>query len=176
MRTRRRFIGLLFAAAVSAVVAFGPASTAHADGSYYEPRNQGSNKCLDVRSEDNYYLDHARVQQYHCTGASEQKWALRFQGDFGNGPVYLLQSQRSGKCMEVQNDSVLTGAQVDQFTCNFSNSQFWRFMNVDIPSRTYVLRNSYSGKCLDLAGGSTADGARIQLWDCNGTSSQKWNF
>ncbi len=115
MNIRRKLINVLCATLTSAAVAVVLGTAAHAADPYRQVSNWGSSKCLDVRAQDNYYAEGARVQQYHCTGVAEQKWALNLVTYSDNyGPLYQLKSLRSGLCMEVRDASQADGAQVDQ--------------------------------------------------------------
>jgi ricin-type beta-trefoil lectin protein len=154
--------------------------------------NHGTNKCLDVRAEDNFYANGARVQQYHCTYVDEQRWktvsgvsvSARIAGVVPDITLnyYQLVSSRSGKCMTVGgNASTENGAQIIQYDCNMLSTQLWHFENVNPPPRSgaeeYHLVNLFSGKCLDLDDDLSADGAKIQIWDCNYTvPAQQWYF
>lgn len=160
-------------------------------------RNLGTGKCLDVRKQDDYNANGARVQQYHCTFVDEQLWktvdaelhTARIVGvelppstpDI-NLHYYHLVSKRSGKCITV--DTVAptnNGAQVIQNACMLEAHQAWHFEPVSPPpfqgAETYYLVNLFSGKCLDLDDDLSADGAKIQLWDCNFQApAQQWFF
>jgi hypothetical protein len=141
--------------------------------------NGGTGKCLDVRSQDNYYADGARVQQYHCTGVAEQQWTPVFAESYLGLNYYYLLSKRSGKCMTVgDNASSANGAQIIQYTCQMGAPQMWRFEVVRPPANpTYRLVNLFSGKCLDLNNDSSVDGAKVQIWDCVSTiPAQQWAF
>ena len=146
-------------------------------GNFYEIVNNGSGKCLDVRSQDGLDNPGARVQQYHCTGVDEQKWAPEAAAD----GYYLLVSRRSGMCMDVRGGSVeiqqSNGDQIQQWPCAATwAEQQWQFVPTAFLSGAYRLVSRVSGKCLDLSGGSTADGAKIQQWDCADVTAQQWKF
>jgi hypothetical protein len=141
-------------------------------------KNRGTGKCLDVRSQDNYLANGARVQQYHCTGVDEQQWTAVYVESQNALNYYYLVSKRSGKCMTVgDNASNKNGAQIIQYECQMGAPQMWRFEVVDPPSKTYHLVNLFSSKCLDLNDDLPNDGEKIQIWDCNySVPAQKWAF
>jgi Ricin-type beta-trefoil lectin domain len=141
-------------------------------------KNSGTHKCLDVRSQDNYLANGARVQQYHCTGVDEQQWTAVYVESQNALNYYYLVSKRSGKCMTVgDNASNQNGAQIIQYECQMGAPQMWRFEVVDPPGTTYHLVNLFSSKCLDLNDDLPNDGEKIQIWDCNySVPAQKWVF
>lgn len=171
-------------AAGSGFVAAGPASAASTT-SYNPIRNAGPNQlCLDVMSEDGLQNDGARLQLYHCTGVSEQKFIL-VQADTGEGPVpgyYEIRPASSpGKCLVPStttsawdtplNPGAFLGAQVVQKTCAFyAQIQNWKFKS------TSEIVNQYYGDsaCLDTGGNGTADHERVMLWLCSGNLTQRW--
>jgi hypothetical protein len=180
-RYRRTLLALLVAVVAATLSAVAPSGPAQASSTSFQTRiiNQGSGKCLDVTAEDDYYAAHARVQQYHCTGALEQSWTVWETNDDGCYPYcphWTIQSRRSLMCMEVLNADPGNGAQVDQVPCTGVAWQLWRPISLD-GGATQFLINVYTGKCLDLDNGSKADHARIQQWDCNwSTNNQKWRM
>jgi Ricin-type beta-trefoil lectin domain len=169
------------AAALTTVVLGG---VAHADGPYRQITNVKSQKCLDVRSEDNYYLSGARVQQYHCTGAQEQQWSLAFRtADAFGRNLYSIRSLRSGWCMHVRNDAT-SQSQVEQYFCAVdwtrtgtpAGSELWRLQPVDASRHIYNLVNYRSGECLDVTSASNIDSALIQQFPCTGGGNQQFQI
>ncbi|MBW8480736.1 RICIN domain-containing protein [Actinomadura parmotrematis] len=170
-RWARGLIGAGTALAACAVLT----GTAHA-AAYQEVRNYNSSKCLDVMSEDGYYSDGARVQQYHCTGVAEQHWNVKPVNQDGNGEtVYVLISRRSGKCMTVFRDARFAGAQVVQGACRGhidlggAAGELW-YKRTNSHGPTLV--NYGSGLCLDISGASKNDHAKVQVYWCNDSSAQ----
>jgi hypothetical protein len=172
---------LMFSSSSAAAAPAASPTTSHAaapaaikpavSGGFYQIVNSHSGKCLDVKSEDNYYAVGARVQQYHCTGVLEQHWAIALAAD---NQYFSLVSQRSGYCMEPSLiPGNINGVQVDQAVCNSMDYQQWRSVSAGT-NQVYLVNKN--GLCLDVSGGSTADHAKVQLWSCNGTGAQIWKF
>jgi hypothetical protein len=145
---------------------------------YGNMRNLNSNKCVDVRAQDDYYAAGARIQQYHCTGAREQQWAGHF---VRNSPAtrddeYQFKVLRSGMCMQpppglspyVDGNGVI----LVQEPCDETNElQLW-YRYAAGTSWFDGWKNHRTGKCMDVRLSSTGDGAWIQQYTCNSTDSQ----
>jgi len=148
---------------------------------FKEVKNVNSGKCLDVMSQDDYYAANARVQQYHCTGASEQHWNPKVLGinDATGIQYYVFVSQRSGMCLEVYQGAFFAGAQVVQDRCGSyinladSGAQIW--YRYPAGNASYLV-NYRSGLCLDISAASTNDHAKVQQWTCNQNAAQKFLF
>jgi hypothetical protein len=182
-RLGRCALALAAASALTVGLGFLTTGSASASTTAYTPiRNAGPNQlCLDVMSEDGLQNDGARLQLYHCTGVSEQKFIL-VQADTGEGPVpgYFEIRPRSspGKCLVPDdNHSAFTGqpvpggqgAQVVQQTCAFfAQDQNWTFES------TNEIVNQFWGTCLDTTGGGTRDHEHVMIWPCNGNLTQRW--
>jgi hypothetical protein len=163
----------LAAAAVVAIVAgLAVPEAAHADirGDTWGVQlvNDGSRKCLDVRSEDGSYTSGARVQQYKCKlPDGNQAWYLE---NLGTGR-YNIENVQSGQCLDVTDGSTADGAPTQQSYCNGAESQEWKIVKDGDFDR---LVSANSGKCLDVRDGSHADHAIVQQWPCNGSPAQRW--
>ena len=164
----------------SGFVAVGPAS---ASTTAYTPIKNAAPRqlCLDVRSEDGLQNNGARLQIYHCTGASEQKFFLR-PADSGQGPIpglYEIHPRSSpGKCLWADDShSAFTGqpvpdgqgAQVVQEDCYFfAQVQNWYLKD------TNEIVNQYYQTCLDTTGSGSHDHEQVMIWPCNGNLTQRW--
>jgi hypothetical protein len=160
----------LAAAAVVAIVASlaVPAAAHAAEPTRMEIINDGSQKCLDVRSEDGSYTPGARVQQYRCKDRDgNQDWHLT---SAGNG-YYNVVNTQSGLCLDVTGGGTADGTPTQQWYCNNTpNQQWW----LDYQGESVRLISAASGKCLDVRQGSHDDHAIVQQWTCNGTAAQLW--
>jgi hypothetical protein len=87
------------------------------------------------------------------------------------GIYYSIRPVHSGLCMDVVDGSTGNGARIQQWTCNGSGQQAWKFVR---SGSYYRVENLRSGKCLDVRDGSGANGAALQQWTCNGSAQQKW--
>ncbi|MEW2115199.1 ricin-type beta-trefoil lectin domain protein [Streptomyces sp. NPDC005474] len=77
-----------------------------------------------------------------------------------------VQSDNSGKCMDVSGFGTADGTAVQSWSCGDSINQYWSAYTDG------TLRSM--GKCLDAAGFGTANGTKVQLWACHGGSNQIW--
>jgi hypothetical protein len=152
--------------------------------------NTNSGKCLDVANAS--VLNGGNVQQYACSGrfpgyfgyydqTANQQWILNPWG-VGFESIFSLISVNSGLCLDVESESLLDGANVQQYSCRTrwlgSSHQQWHltFVNRFTPAHEfgYELRNMRSGKCLDVASGSLLNGANVQQFTCHGGTNQLW--
>jgi len=131
---------------------------------------QHSNKCLDVRGGTTATANGARIEQWSCTGLSNQTWTLKEMG----GGQYEFIAAHSGKCMEVMNAATANGAAIQQSDCTGQPQQLWTLKSQG--SGIYQVVSVPSGRCLDVTGGTaaTGDGVYTELWDCTGQANQSW--
>ncbi len=127
---------------------------------------QHSGKCLDVPGGSRNSV--AAIQQFSCTGADNQSWAIESVG----GGYYRIISRFSGMCLDVQGFSQQPQAIVQQFPCNGGDNQSFTFRNLSNGYNLIIAK--HSGLCLDVRGASTADMALIQQFTCHGNSNQQW--
>lgn len=87
-------------------------------------------------------------------------------------------NRNSGKCMEVYHSQLDDGANVDQYTCNWTDTQNWHFVQVGTSQNEPVdeIVNNNSGKCLEVYHSQTGNGANVDQWHCNGTATQHWVY
>ncbi|PBC92418.1 ricin-type beta-trefoil lectin protein [Streptomyces sp. Ag82_O1-15] len=131
-------------------------------------KNRHSGKCLTVHGASK--ANNARVDQYTCVGAANQRWTFEWTG----GWSYALRNAHSGKCLTVHGASKAKGAAIDQYTCVGASNQSF-YINIGTPSKT-PLKAAHSKKCLDVRGGSTANNAAVIQWTCNGRTNQLWSI
>jgi hypothetical protein len=131
---------------------------------------QHSNSCLDVTGGPGQTNDGALIEQWHCTGALNQNWALQ---DASGGRIRLV-AQSSSKCIEPVNGGTNT-ATLQQMTCNGTTGQLW-FRQATTATGVYEFVHLVTGKCLNVASSSTADGTAATLSDCTGGANQKWKI
>ncbi|WP_067497366.1 glycoside hydrolase family 16 protein [Actinoplanes sp. TFC3] len=80
----------------------------------------------------------------------------------------MLQSNFSGRCIDIPNGVPTAGSVLQQWDCNGTDAQKWAFQSDG------TLRAM--GKCMDPAGGALANGTPIQLADCNGNAVQRFTL
>ncbi len=81
-----------------------------------------SGKCADVPV-DKVGADGAQLQQLSCSGGANQKWKVEPVGQ----DVYRLVSVASGKCLDVPGNSPANEVQLNQYACNGTPAQQWKF-------------------------------------------------
>lgn len=120
-------------------------------------------KCMDIVG--NTGNDGAQVQQYSCSGNSNQKFTIE-----ASGSSYRLKANNSGKCLGVSNNATNDGALLEQRSCGANNSQLFNLTSKG--NGAFEIKNVQSGKCIDMQGGGTGDGQRAQLYSCHGGANQ----
>ncbi|MGZ3240878.1 MAG: RICIN domain-containing protein, partial [Burkholderiaceae bacterium] len=127
-------------------------------------------KCLDVRGGVQATADGTLIEQWTCTGLSNQLWTIK---DAGNGQ-YQFVAGNSGKCMDLVGGGTGVGNGIQQSQCSNTPTQLWTTENI---GRGYTMVKSVaaSANCLDVTGGSSAtDGAYTQLTRC--TTNEEWTI
>jgi Ricin-type beta-trefoil lectin domain len=84
------------------------------------------------------------------------------------GSATMVQSNFSGRCIDIPNAQATAGALLQTWDCNGTDAQKWTF------PADGTLRAM--GKCMDPAGGALASGTPIQLADCNGNAVQRFTL
>jgi hypothetical protein len=171
---------LMTSAGAASPASMRTSSFASADSGYKPIRNaDGDRLCIDVRSQDNYYADGARAQQWSCSDAAEQQWLLDdVSSTYGIPNAYHIVSQRSGKCLDESDGNAGSafggptgpngeGQQIVQEPCYVAQSDTWVFN----PS-THEVVSLLSHLCLDTT--SNARGSMVMQWPCNGNLAQRW--
>jgi hypothetical protein len=139
----------------------------------YQIMNQRSGKCLDKMSEDGN-RDDARVQQWHCSGANEQKWQLYYDAD-GYWQIYNVTA--GAKCLSGYHRFNGNGVPVVMSWCGQGENQQWTLTKtIDFPIPYYTFRDRLTGRCLDVPNASPEAGVPMQEWECNGTVAQNFSF
>jgi hypothetical protein len=162
--------GVAIAGMVAAAVPATAAQAGFAPNAYGEIVNFAGRGCVDVRTEDGINTDGAHVQNYHCTGSSEQQWNERSTG-LSDGSFYLV-NQRSNKCID--------GNEFwsRQWSCGLVPQQEWRLRVVaGAPAGEFQLINGL-GKCLTLTSGNGADHQTLSDDTCHNDAwyGQLWEI
>jgi hypothetical protein len=128
-----------------------------------------SNKVVDVYDES--HEDHAKVQQYHRKGGSNQAWRLiPLEGGY-----YEIMALHSGKVLDVEGLGLGKNVKVQQYTWNGGDNQRWR-LEPSGDDGYYFIVAKHSGKVMDVEGNNPNDHAQIQQYDRNGGDNQKFRF
>jgi hypothetical protein len=124
-----------------------------------------SGKCLDVEGRSN--RDAANVQQWTCSGGSNQKWDVI---ELGRERFAII-SRGSNKALTVSGGG-RDGANIEQFRWSGGENQRWRLDKGR--NDTYQIVSVSHDSCLDVEGAKREDGANVQLWGCSGGANQAW--
>ncbi|WP_395835627.1 RICIN domain-containing protein [Archangium violaceum] len=132
-----------------------------------------SGKCMGVRGGVSATANGDLIEQWSCTGQSNQDWTLK---DMGSGQYELI-SKSSGKCIEAINGGTANLTGIQQWDCTGQPRQLWRMQGAGAEGE-YRFVHVPSGRCLDVTGGvaATGDGAPLELWDCTGEANQTWTI
>ncbi|MGW1537914.1 RICIN domain-containing protein [Streptomyces aureus] len=79
----------------------------------------------------------------------------------------------SGKCVDARAAGTADGTVVQQYACNGSQAQQWRFAATS-GGYAQVGNRADTTKAWDVTGVSAADGAPVQLWTYGGGANQQW--
>ncbi|WP_406836040.1 RICIN domain-containing protein [Streptomyces sp. AHU1] len=79
----------------------------------------------------------------------------------------------SGKCVDARAAGTADGTAVQQYSCNGSQAQQWRFTTTS-GGYSQVGNRADSTKAWDVTDVSAADGAPVQLWTYGGGANQQW--
>ncbi|MGP3981965.1 RICIN domain-containing protein [Streptomyces sp. KR80] len=82
-------------------------------------------------------------------------------------------NKNSGKCVDARAAATANGTVVQQYACNGTNAQLWRFTPTSDGYYRVEARNA-SSQVWDVADVSNADGGKIQLWGYGGGGNQQW--
>ncbi|MBB5959699.1 hypothetical protein FHS29_006320 [Saccharothrix tamanrassetensis] len=151
------------------VVPTGPLGPAYASASATRVVAQHSGKCLDVRGGPQAVHDGAVIEQWECTGASNQNWTLR---DAGAGRIQLV-AQNSGKCVQPVGGGTANATGLEQRTCGDATTQLW-IKQSTATAGGYRFVHVPSNRCIDIQRSELTDGALAVLHDCSGKPNQTW--
>ncbi len=135
------------------------------------------------------------IQLWSYSGDSNEQWLAVYLSTDSNGiPLFKFLAQNSGLCLDVPGASKSNGQQLDQYTCNGTDAQAFRLMQVTPasgnpvkptspppplpnPSAWYQVVNISSNSCLDVSNWGTSLGTSLDQWSCqNGQANQQWQF
>jgi xyloglucan-specific exo-beta-1,4-glucanase len=91
---------------------------------------------------------------------------------YGAPGVTRLSVRHSGKCLDVEGASKISGAPLTQRTCTTGSDQQWTFL--DAGSGWWRLKVGHTGMCMDLASQSTAANVGLVQSTCTSSLSQQW--
>ncbi len=130
---------------------------------------QHSGMCLDVRGGPQAIHDGAVIEQWSCTGATNQSWTLT---DMGGGRVRLV-AQNSGKCIETIGGGTAVGTGLQQWACNGTSRQLWTRRSTATPGVSLFVHVD-SNRCLGVPQSSMVEGEFLAIDNCLGGPNQRW--
>jgi endoglucanase len=86
---------------------------------------------------------------------------------------YSLVNRNSRKCVDAAASGTANGTVVQQWSCNGTNAQNWRFEPTSGGYYKVATRNN-AAQAWDVNGVSGSDGAKAQLWSYVGGGNQQW--
>ncbi|WP_255953541.1 RICIN domain-containing protein [Streptomyces odontomachi] len=117
----------------------------------------------------------AKVDQYRCVGASNQKWHVETLDAYHAYRIHPAQNM--GLCVDMPGN-YRKGTQLVLWNCNGRTNQSFSFHCGS--GQRHCQIKPYSGahhdKCLSVKGGKTANNTPLILWRCNGARDQKFTF
>lgn len=87
--------------------------------------------------------------------------------DDGIGKYY-----NAKKCLDVVNGSKASGTNVDIYTNNSTDAQYWKFYYYN---GRYIIKNKL-GCVLDVKDGNIASGTNVQVFTQNNSNAQQWTL
>src|SRR5260370_20780074 len=142
------------AAAAALTLILGTAGTASAQTRSQTPSIIGS-KIINGKTYPVIYVPGAFSPRTHANLAS--------------GAPSTIVNQHSGKCAEVYHSSTSNGANVDQWYCNGTNTQSWRFdlgYFDQYGNPVGEIINVNSGKCFEVYSWGAGNGSNVDQWGC----------
>lgn len=80
------------------------------------------------------------------------------------------------RCIDVAGAGLYWDTNIQQWECNNTEAQLFKFYPVYPNRNVYQIVNENSGICMDVANGSWDNGTNIRQWGCNGTKSQQFKI
>ncbi|MBR3835638.1 MAG: RICIN domain-containing protein [Clostridia bacterium] len=109
----------------------------------------------------------ANVQLYKNNGSMAQMFWIEKVGS-----KYKITSVNSGKVLDVQEEKLKSGTNVQQYQYKNINTQKWKFYSAG-KNKYYIGCGNFA---LDVSGGNKNNGANVQIYKPNSTSSQAWKL
>ena len=154
-----------------------------ANGLYYITSYTSS---FALQTDANGKVDKTNVTLWSTTGSgfgrAEQRWMIQKQSngwykiianssykipDDGIGKYY-----NAKKCLDVVNGSKASGTNVDIYTNNSTDAQYWKFYYYN---GRYIIKNKL-GCVLDVKDGNIASGTNVQVFTQNNSNAQQWTL
>lgn len=170
-RARKTTVSVVLSVALAAFsLLAGPSATAAPNSTqlaYVPWQNYKSKHCLDQSWAGG--VEGHTVLVYKCSGATNQQWALSYQGD----GTYHVINQRSGNCLhQAYNADGTASTIVQAWTCSTVRNQNWIITN--FTDGTVKFTNSRSGWVLDQDYSGGLEHQNALAYRFNGGDNQYW--
>ena len=110
--------------------------------------------------------DHAQALEDHLARENRQARHHRL-ATRASGQPYVPLTSQNGLCVDVRDNALRNGGQLQLWQCGGSANQAWR---IEGP-----LLQTGADMCLDVPGGNGYSGAALQVWKCDGKNpNQHW--
>ncbi len=140
------------------------------DGTYMIKTFENNEIGFDIESFSRQDKANLQLWTESAVLSKNQRFIITYQG---NG-YYQIIAQHSGKSLNVSNNGMIEGTNVEQYTINNSNAQKWIIKENEDGS--YSIISKLNELCMDITGGKSENGANIELNKENGNNSQKFIF
>jgi glucosylceramidase len=140
---------------------------------WYEIVNTNSGKCLDDTNGST--ANGAALQQWSCTGSTNQQWQLQ---PTDSGYYKAVSANSSTQVWDVTGGAGATsdGTPIQLWAYGGGTNQQWLPTELSDGDYTFTARNSGS-ECLDVTNRSTSNGTQLQQWTCtSGDTAQSFQL
>lgn len=146
-----------------------------AGGGYFIILAKHSGKVMSLNPSANAAVDGVTITQQPRDNGQAQKWKLIQDKEFIHQDYYYqIQSKKSGKYLDINNNSLSDGTLLHQWDLSSGDNQKWRFEYAG--NGYYKIRVKHSGKVLDVTDSQQHDGADIIQFLDKGTDNQLWKI
>ncbi len=117
-----------------------------------------------------------KLKTYTANGSKAQEFVLVAHKPLIEDGIYQLKSVANNTfVLDVAGGSTANAANVQTYTNNGSQAQWWRLV-YDESTGYYKVTNAKSGLSLDVAGAKNVNAANIQQYSYNGSNAQLWSI
>lgn len=176
MYNRRKvflMLATVLATVLSSLLVAGPAQAAT---TFYNLKNFGSDKCVDVRTQNDI-----TVQLWSCGSADNKKFNFEARTTDTDGATLfrIIPKSNQFNCLAPTNPTNVAGAAIVSTSCDtqFSFRDLWRRDARTINGQTwYEYQNRLSRLCLTVRGGAGANGTIIEQNTCAVSPADTWRI
>ena len=108
--------------------------------------------------------------------AANDAFAIYLTPGFSAGFSSTMANVGTGQCMDENDWTTQSAAQLQQWTCNSGTNQAFSFVPIASGSSTYLIQPMTPDYCTDVNADSTASGAAIIQYPCNYASNEEFTL